>query len=288
MARATGGLSRDDDGEQEALRRIGVAVRGARGVDLRQYKRAYLRRRLAVRQRAVGLLDLGEYASHLARDRDEVDRLLRALTINVTEFFRNPSLFRLLREQVLPELLSRSRREHRPLQVWSAGCATGDEVLSLAILLDRLGVARDGARLLGTDIDPAAIAAARRGIVDASRLGELAPEDRRAYLAPEPDGRSFRVRAESLPRVRFLVHDLLAEPPRKKVDLLLCRNVLIYFELELQEKLLERITRVVRPGGVLVLGRVERLSGPARDRFEAIDLRERVYRKTFTGAVDAN
>ena len=265
-----------------------MAVRGARGLDLRQYKRAYLRRRLAVRQRALGLPDLGDYATRVARELEEVDRLLQTLTINVTEFFRNPSLFELLEARILPELLQTVRAEKRPLHVWSAGCASGDELHSIAILLARMGVPRDGARLLGTDVDAEAIAAARAGLADPSRLRALDPRQRAGYLEPTADGRGFRVRVDRLPRIRFQVHDLLSDPPRSRVDLILCRNVLIYFELELQERLLARIADALRPGGVLVLGRVERLTGPARERFEAVDLRERVYRKLATETTDAN
>jgi chemotaxis protein methyltransferase CheR len=277
-----------DDAEAAALARVVAAVRRTRGIDLAHYKRAFLRRRIGVRQRALAIGTLADYAEVVRGDPGEVERLLGSLTINVSEFLRNPSLFRLLESQVVPGLLERARAERRPLEIWSAGCASGEEVYSLAILLDRMGAGRDAARLLGTDIDREAIAAARQGRFDASRMRELTAALRERYFEPAGDGRRFRVRADRLAPARFRVHDLLAAPLRRGLDLVLCRNVLIYFELDLQEAILERIVGALRPRGVLALGRVERLSGEARRSFEAIDLRERVYRKTATGASHAS
>ena len=277
------------DGEPEsgALRRIVAAVHRSRGIDMSHYKRAFLRRRLAVRLRARGVGDLDAYAALLESEPQEMGRLLRAMTINVSEFFRNPGLFRLLRVKVIPELLARARAEKRALQIWSAACASGDEVYSLAVLLERMGVEHRGAVLTGTDVDPEALAAARAGVFDEIRLREVETGVKDAFFEPGPRPRSYRILTDRLPTVRFRTHDLLAAPFRRNLDLILCRNVLIYFELELQERILGLLADALRPAGVLVLGRVERLSGAVRERFETIDLRERVYRKTIQGETHA-
>ncbi|MGD8376232.1 MAG: protein-glutamate O-methyltransferase CheR [Acidobacteriota bacterium] len=273
--------------EEVTLSRIAASVRRQRGLDLVRYKAGFLRRRIGVRQRALGLPSLADYADALRRDPAELDRLLRSLTINVSEFFRNPTLFRLLQRRVLPSLLEEAAGQARPLTAWSAGCAGGEELYSLAIVLAEMGTPPAAASLLGTDIDREAVAAAREGTFEDGRMRELPAALRARYFEPGPRPRTRRIRTQGLPAVRFRSHDLLAAPLRRGLDLILCRNVLIYFELELQDAILDRIAGALRPGGVLVLGRVERLAGGLRHLFEPLDLRERVYRKTCTGASHA-
>ena len=276
-----------DGREARAVQRIRAALRRARGVDLAHYRSSFLRRRLAVRKRARAAADLDAYAAILARDPEELDALLRALTINVTEFFRNPDLYQLLETEVIEPLVRDARAERRRLRVWCAGCASGEEVYSLAILLDRLGLGRHEATLSGTDVDPEALAAARAGRFEESRLREVTPEILNAYFVPGPGPHQWSIRADRLPPARFRAHDLLSPSLHRGQDLVLCRNVLIYFEQELQERILDRIARSLRPGGVLVLGRVERITETVREGFEVVNLRDRVYRRTSTGASHA-
>ena len=267
------------DRDEPALRRLRDLVRRERGIDLAVYKRAYLLRRLAVRQRAAGIAGLGDYVARVAADPAEAAAFLRTLTVNVSEFFRNPSLFRLLEQQILPERLAACAREGRPFQAWSAGCATGDEVYSVALLLGRLGAPPAGADLLGTDLDAEAIKIARGGAYEPSSLREVPAALRERWFEPAPPPRSWKVRAPYPARIQFRVHDVLRTPPRRGQDLVLCRNLMIYLEPALQETVLLHLAAALRPGGVLALGRVERLSGAGRARFEPIDLRERTYRR---------
>ena len=140
------------------MRRIHAAVLAARGLDLSYYKKSFLRRRLAIRQRALGLHRLARYAPRLESQPGEMDRLINALTVNVSEFFRNPAVFAVLESEVLPALWRECRLEGRALRCWSAGCATGEEIYSVAILLHRAGVPAEHVMLLGTDIDHEVVA----------------------------------------------------------------------------------------------------------------------------------
>jgi chemotaxis protein methyltransferase CheR len=272
------------DRPDRSLSSIRAAVLKARGLDLSYYKENFIRRRLAIRQRAVGLPRLARYAAHLESDAAEMEHLLNALTVNVSEFFRNPGVFRILDSEVIPGLLEDCRRDGRPLGFWSAGCATGEEAYSVAILLHRAGLRNEKTRLVGTDIDRNAVARARAGVFDASHMGEVDETTLADYFEPEAAGRGLRVRKERLPRIQFQVRDAMSESFRRNLDLVFCRNLLIYVEPRLQENLLASLALALRPGGVLVLGRVERLLGDVRHGFQPVDASQRVYRKLATGA----
>jgi len=267
-----------------SLNRIRIAVLEARGLDLSYYKESFIRRRLAIRQRAVGLPQLARYAAHLESDTAEMDHLVNGLTVNVSEFFRNPGVFRILASDVLPGLLEDCRRARRPLRAWSAGCATGEEAYSVAILLHRAGLRDEQSRLTGTDIDREVVTRARAGIFDANRMREMDEATRADYFEAEAEGSGFRIRQELLLPLHFQVRDVMSQSFQRDLDLVLCRNLLIYIEPGLQEKLLATLAHTLRPGGVLVLGRVERLLGDVRNAFEAVDASERVYRKLAPGA----
>ncbi|HET7040337.1 MAG TPA: protein-glutamate O-methyltransferase CheR [Gemmatimonadales bacterium] len=265
---------------QAELAALLAQITRERGMDCGAYKQSCLRRRLAVRMRARGVHTYGDYARVLATDRAEYDRLVDALTINVTKFYRNRETWDALAARYLPELWE---ARGGAVRCWSAGCATGEEPFTLAILL--LEAARglrrslpEGARVDATDLDPGALAQAQAGRYRAAAFDELPADLAHRYFAPgEPRAVLDEVRA----RVRFHRHDLLREPPpAAPYDLILCRNVVIYFDRSTQERLFTGFAEALAPGGVLVLGKVETLFGPARARFRLDDARERVYRLT--------
>ena len=248
-----------------------------RGFGCASYKEKCLRRRIAVRMRARGVHTYRDYARVLDTDGGEYDRLLDALTINVTRFFRNPEAWAALDEQVLAPLLA----ARAPIRIWSAGCASGEETYTLAILLHRrlaaLGKKARAVEIIGTDIDAASLEAAERGVYDAPALADVPADRRAAYFAG--DG-PYAI----IPAVRALVrlrrHDLLADPaPGGPFELIVCRNVTIYFDRRSQEALLEKFYGALAPRGVLFQGKVEMLTGPARTRFEVVDARERIFRR---------
>jgi chemotaxis methyl-accepting protein methylase len=251
-----------------------------RGFGCASYKEKCLRRRIAVRMRARGVHTYADYAHLLDVDDREYERLLDALTINVTKLFRNWEVYSAVAAQVVPALFA---LDTPVLRVWSAGCSSGEEPYSLAALLHAYAQEHDQlARLahvdiLGTDIDRASLAAAALGVFEESAFADTPAAWRARYFAPESP---FTVAAELRSMVRFAQLDLLSEaPPAGPLHLILCRNVLIYFDRDTQEALFERFHAALAPGGFLVLGKVETLLGQSRARFTAIDGRERIFRR---------
>lgn len=264
-----------------SLQRFTDALRGARGVDLSYYRPRYVERRLATRLQALGLLTYRQYLVRLTSDPAEFDRLMSALTINVTQFFRDASTFESLQSLVLPSLLERARPERVPtVRVWSAGCATGQEAYSIAMCLLAAGVSADAGfalSVLGTDIDLAALDRARRAEYSALEVADIPPALRSRFT--EPAGEGHRLTAEVTSACRFVRASLFDPAPARGCDIVLCRNVFIYLRREQQDALVERFRGALHQGGYLVLGRSERLHAGEGQPFEAADARERIYRK---------
>lgn len=263
------------------LDRLITKVRDERGLDLAQYRRRYVERRLASRLNALGLHSYRQYSAYLDAHPEEYAKLLDTLTINVTQFFRDATVFDVFRGQIVPELLEEKRRRHqRMVRVWSAGCSTGQEAYSIAMsLLSGMGSARDQFLLsiLGTDIDPKALEIARRAEYPRDQLSHIPPADRRRYV--EEMGDVFRIKSEVTRLCRFQRLNLLTDSPIHVVDVIFCRNVFIYFNREEQDRLLEVFWSALARGGYLVLGRSERIPPGKSTTFELVNGRERIYRK---------
>lgn len=270
--------SSDDPGFDQLTRRISQVA----GVSTEAYKPRCLRRRIAVRMRAHNVSSYEEYLAILERVPEELQKLSDALTINVTKFFRNIELWQRLREDIIPGLWTAGTG---PIRVWSAGCSSGEEPYSLAMLF------ADTARKAGhpewlrrlvidaTDIDRVCLERARIGTYPTASFSETPAELVSAYTEDAADGGRMVIDP-----VRRVVHvnrlDLTRDAPRHTpYDLVVCRNVLIYFDRAMQERLFGIFLEALRPGGILVLGKVETILGPTRDRLELIDARERVYRR---------
>lgn len=251
-----------------------------KGFGCASYKEKCLRRRIAVRMRARGVHTYGDYARVLDTDAAEYERLLDALTINVTKLFRNWETYAVIADRVVPALWS---SENARLKVWSAGCSSGEEPYSLAALFHRhaetVGQLDDLAHrvnVLGSDIDVRCLAAAERGTFEEGDFADTPLALRQRYFAPAAP---FTIVPEVRRLVRFERRDLLAEaPPPGPHHLIVCRNVLIYFDRETQERLFQKFHSALAPDGFLVLGKVETLLGEARTRFAAVEGRERVFR----------
>ena len=270
-------INEDDD----AFRELMDKVTRDRGFRCSSYKDKCLRRRFAVRMRARGTASHTEYARILDADPREYDRLVRSLTINVTKFFRNWDTFSAVAQKVIPALWDRGERE---LRIWSAGCSSGEEPYSIAILLHKHAAERnqlsrlETASIVGTDIDADCLGEADRAFYSEPALVET-PADLRERYFPHVGGMY-----SMLPEVRRLVtfqnRDLIGSaPPFDDVHLLVCRNVVIYFEREAQDALFAEFHRALAPGGFLVLGKVETLLGAARGLFSPVNARERIFRK---------
>ncbi len=273
--------SQDEQAQFEALQ---DKIFADFGFDCRQYKSNYLKRRLAVRMRALGLRDYRDYGKVLDRDPSEYPKLKDRITINVTEFFRDPEMYSFLEKEVLPALVERKRREAagRPwtLNAWSAGCSSGEEPYSLGILLaERFRGAAPGEafRVLATDIDQACLARAREGLYDRKSVEGLSAERGRSFFWPRGEGLAV---SEALrPSLRFQAHDLFSDPAPGKFDLILCRNVMIYFSKDQHQRLFEMFHQALRPLGCLVIGKTETMLGRMRDFFSCLSSRERVYQR---------
>ena len=263
--------------------RILKVLRAQTGRDFSRYKRTSVIRRIERRMAANGLEDVEAYARHLQGNAVEARALLTELLVNVTGFLRDPEAFAALGQEVLPGLVA-GKAAGDVIRAWVAGCASGEEAYSLAIQLrEALDAARREVRvqLYATDLDADAIATARAGTYPASALGDLSPERLRRWFVRDGDG--YRVKKELREVVVFAVHDLTEDPPFTRLDLVSCRNVFIYMEVELQERLLALFHYALRPGGTLVLSPAEGI-GSHTGLFEPIDRKWRIYRSRRTEA----
>ncbi len=267
--------------EAEAYVKLRDLVVAAGGIDLNLYKDQCILRRIAVRQRACGAPQLRAYLRLVSRDPVERGRLVKALTIHVSQFFRNPTAFEAIRRRVLPVLQAEKiRSEEILLRVWSAGCACGEEAYSLAILFLEVlpdTVRKPACAIYGTDIEPDCLRQAREGRYPAGSLVHVPERWRRRYFTAV--GGMYQVRPMLRRLVYFRTHNILDPPPFGRLDLIVFRNVLIYMTEGLQERVLGGLHAALKPGGFLVLGKVEGLSGATHRLFEAVDVGERVYRK---------
>jgi chemotaxis methyl-accepting protein methylase len=274
--------------EEAAFEALCKLILKAYGFDFGQYKANYLKRRVAVRMRAVGVKTFGEYHKILEADRGEWDRLHDRITIHVTEFFRDPEAFQYLETSVLPELAaSVVARGDKVFRAWSAGCSTGEEVYSLGILLSETlkgEAARLKLQLEATDIDPACLETGRTAHYDLKAIERVKPDWQARWFRRQPGGIRVAVGDALKAVVRFQRHHLMVDPPLAGMDLILCRNVMIYFTRDQHQKVFEAFHRSLNPGGVLVIGKTESMMGKARELFTCLSARERVYRKIETTA----
>jgi len=251
------------------------------GFAIDAYKTKCIRRRIAVRMRACGVHTYGDYQRLLDHNPAEYEHLRDALTINVTRFFRNVETWERLAAGFLPALWEPPTA---PLRIWSAGCSSGEEPYSLAILAAELAEARGQPETLervqvdATDVDRDSLRRAEAGRYRAEALMETPGALRARYF--EPAGDEYQVVDRIRRRVRVRRLDLTQEqPPARAYDLIVCRNVVIYFDRVMQERLFGHFVRALRPEGLLVLGKVETLFGAARERLTLLDARERIYRR---------
>ena len=253
-------------------------LRRRRTIDFTGYKRAFFRSRLEHRARMLLCSSVAEYLGRLETDQGEVDQLLNQLRLQVTTFFRDPPVWRVLRTRVLPALVE-ARRSSRKLRVWSAGCSTGQEGYSIAMAIaEVLGAewCEWRIRIYATNAHAVALKNAHVGIYSQRQLVGLDPERIERWTEPQPDG-GRRIRRELREQVVFTVHDLLHDAPFKNIDLVVCRNVLMFFEREAQQRVLEKLRSALRPDGFLVLGAGEYVSR-ALETFALLDEKQHIYR----------
>ncbi|MEQ8232460.1 MAG: chemotaxis protein CheB [Gammaproteobacteria bacterium] len=248
-------------------------------VDGSYYKPGTLQRRVRRRMALCGKSDLASYVELARDDPDELDRLLRDLMVSVTDFFRDAEVFDYLAQHTIPQLVR--RKSDAPVRVWIPACATGEEAYSIVMLFreagERLGVACD-LKVFATDIDEGALAIARRGIYPDSNLANVSARRRERFFHRLDDGR-WQVSDEVRDAVSFVTHDILSDAPFSRMDLVCCRNFLIYVRRELHSRVFETFDFALEPHGALLLGNAE--SVPADERgFVALSATHRLYRST--------
>lgn len=271
--------------EQETVEEVEVALLleglwRCHGIDFRNYARSSLRRRLRNALLAEGLAHVSELQARALHDREALDRLLSHLSVHVTALFRDPTFFRAIRERVVPLL-----RVHPFVRIWHAGCSTGEEVYSMAILLEEEGL-YDRCRIYATDMQAPVLDVARTGAFPLDLMKEytanyIAAGGRRAFSDWYTADSDRAVLRESLRRnVVFAQHNLVTDGSFNEFHLVLCRNVMIYFDATLQARVHDLIFQSLRRFGILGLGRREVLDHTVHEaEYETLDDAERLYRR---------
>jgi two-component system CheB/CheR fusion protein len=248
----------------------------SRGIDLSGYRRSSLERRFRRRVERVGCKGFGDYVEYLELHPAEYDDLFDTLLVNVTEFFRDAPSWDHLRREVLPPLIA-AKREGERIRVWSAGCATGQEAYTLAMVLAELLGAdayRERVKVYATDVDEAALAVARQAVYTAKEVESVPPDLREAYFEGV-DGR-LGFRRDLRRTVIFGRNDLRHDAPISNLDVLVCRNTLLYMTPETQARIVRSFHFALREGGVLMLGKSEMLTSE-RELFGTLDLKRRLF-----------
>ncbi len=251
-----------------------------KGYDFRGYKKTSVKRRIRRRIHLNNVETYEKYMELLDSQPSEYQKLFNDLTIRVTGFFRDSYPFYIIRTKIIPDIISAKYNFNNEVRIWCPGCATGEEPYSIGMLLSDVlkdSIDRFNIKIFGTDISETALESARLGIYDSSAFKEMKEEykNRHFFLV----GSRYRIKYSIRQLVRYGIHSLVRHTPISHLDLLLCRNVLIYFDRGLQEKALRDFYYALKPKGYLVLGKSEVIISEFRDVFKEIDREARIYQK---------
>ncbi|AGN36843.1 protein-glutamate O-methyltransferase CheR [Bacillus paralicheniformis] len=233
------------------------------GVDLALYKEAQMKRRLTSLYEKKGYGDFREFALALEKNEALLQETLDRMTINVSEFYRNYKRWEVLEKTILPLL-----KPAKTLKVWSAACSTGEEPYTLSMILSRQKGLSDY-QIIATDIDDKVLAKAKEGVYQERSLQEVPKEIKELYFTQ--DGNRFAVKDEIKKNIRFQKHNLLADAYEKDFDIIVCRNVLIYFTEEAKEKIYHKFSGSLKNNGVLFVGSTEQIFNPEKYGFQSTD-----------------
>ncbi len=265
---------------ENELKKIFVLLRARTGHDFSSYKPSTIHRRIERRMAVQRIDTMDLYVKYLQQAPMEVESLFRDMLIGVTSFFRDPEAFRTLEEKVIPQLFA-GKPAGATIRIWSPGCSTGEEAYSLAILLaERQEALKQSFQVtvFATDIDSRAIAAARGGLYPTGIARNISPARLERYFMVEPGGGAYRIHKNIREMMIFSEHNVIKDPPFSKLDLISCRNLLIYISGDLQKKLISFFHYALNPGGFLFLGTSETV-GELTGLFGALDRNSKLYRR---------
>lgn len=266
---------------EHLLNKVFLVLRTQTGHDFSQYKQNTICRRIERRMAVQQIEQLSEYVSFLQQTPAEVEALFRDLLIGVTHFFRDPEAFDVLAKEVLAKLFE-EKAVGTPIRIWVPGCSTGEEAYSIAILMREQAEARKsahGIQIFATDIDSRAIATARTGLYPASIANDITQERLERFFSSEQGGNYRRAHKIIRDMIVFSEQDLVKDPPFSRLDLISCRNLMIYMGPELQKKVIPLFHYALNPGGALFVGTAESV-GEFTNRFTATDRKWKIYRST--------
>ena len=260
------------------LSKIHAVLRNKSGHDFSHYKESTIRRRINRRLNVHGYNNPSEYLRHLQRHPEEIKALVKEMLIGVTQFFRDPEAFQALKETVLPKLLN-NRADQGTVRAWVTGCATGEEAYSLAIILseyiDEHQLDMDY-QIFATDLDEDAIEIARTGVYAGDIARDVNPERLKTFF--QKQDHDYRIRTGIREKIVFAPQSVIKDPPFTRLDMLLCRNLLIYLDFEIQKKLIPLFHYSLNPGGILFLGHSETIGG-FEDYFDILDPHWKIYQR---------
>ena len=260
-----------DDGFSALKKYIEMTLK----IQCSNYKEDYIKRRLLSRMRSTGTSAYDEYLRYLREHDGEHDVLRKALTINVTEFFRDADVYDLLKKEVFPALF----KGRKTVRIWCAGCSTGEEPYSLAMILSDMMAADKtiSGQIFATDIDEVVLKKAKEGIYSEKSMGKLTETQIHRHFAKLPDG-TFQVKPQIQSLIRFRAHDLMSgQPISRFLDMITCRNVTIYFTEKQKDELAKMFHAALVPGGYYVMGKTEYLGREVEGLFAPVNSIQKIY-----------
>lgn len=252
---------------------------GVHGIEVTSYKERYIARRVKVRLGRLRLDSYRDYLKYLQTNPQEIRLVKESLSINVTRFFRNRDTFDLLKDQIFPEMLNRATKTSRAeLNLWSAGCAVGAEPYTMAIVASDSIASQIKVKILATDVKNELISIAKNGVYSEQYLAEMDKSDIIRHFQKIGD-ENFEILRTTRNLVTFKQHDLMKDSYPSNLDMIICRNVLIYVDRDAQQEIVKNFFDALRPGGILVLGRTETLFGDWRKDIDIVSTKHRIYQK---------
>lgn len=257
------------------------------GIEVGSYKKRYLIRRIRVRMGRLKLNSYREYFEFLSKNPKEIIELQESLSINVTRFFRNRDTFDLIKKEILPQMIKRTKKANRKeIKIWSAGCAVGAEPFTLAMICSDVVPKEIRVNIQATDIKQELLQMARNGVYNEAYLAEMTESEAVRYFA-----RNNRDEYSVIPSIKRLVsfsrNDLMKDQYPSNLDLIICRNVLIYVDRRAQIEIITKFFEALKPGGILILGRTETLFGDWRKYVKIVSTKHRIYEKKALGLIES-